>query len=298
MLPRLPFKSELIAFAFLGLLLFGNNVRALHSCFCIKRDSYFFFPFFLSLSFTAPQENNVIGTYLTDAPTASFAQQIVPVLGVFSSAFAGLESFPTLRSMDSTFKLFGLALSTIGAVVLVISGHKHVDNSTQNLRSIGELCLLLNATSTALYFTFQSMLTFASPKRQRHAGNLRGLERGVLRRWARAPLLTAAYTYFFSCVFSSLSLLIRFGISNFNTDIFYVSFNGWISILFAALVASTFCYAILTWVNKLLRPGVTTGTIPVQAVASTLLSSWILKIPVTLSVRSAMPDFQVNFFTS
>lgn len=35
-------------------------------------------------------------------------------------------------------------------------------------------------------------------------------------------------------------------------------------------------------VNKLLRPGVTTGTIPIQALSSTVLSSFLLGIPITM----------------
>lgn len=112
------------------------------------------------------------------------------MLGAFFSAFAGLETFPTVASMQGAFKLLGLALSTTGAALLVIQGHSAEQTATQQTsRSVGEFCLLLNAVSTAAYFTLQHKLTFANPMRNRSAGFLRGLERGVLRRYASTLVL-------------------------------------------------------------------------------------------------------------
>lgn len=168
------------------------------------------------------------------------------------------------------------------AQFLLVGSAQNTAESREALetRNIGAVCLFANALSTTLYFTLQSLLVFSNPRPHSERSMLEPIERGVLRRWSRCPLLVAAYTYLFSCVFSSGAFIVRFAVST-EPSILHITFRAWVSILFAAFVASSTCYAVLTWANKILKPGITLGTIPLQPVSSSLISALMLDVPIT-----------------
>lgn len=234
----------------------------------------------------------MLGLYLTDAPTAAFFQQTIPILTTFLSVLFGQEEMPNMRTRDGFPKVLGLILATLGAIGLIYFGHGVVVNESHLKRAMGEIALVCNCMSTSLYFVLQHRFVFSSPDPNRRQEQLRGLEKGVLRRWATTPLLVAAYTYMFSAIFSSATFLIQLVIArivNPSTwhELLIVPLQGWIPILYAALIASTFAYALLTWVNKLLSPSITLGLIPLQPVSTAILSAIFLSMPLTVAQASS-----------
>lgn len=248
-------------------------------------------PAFLLMAFFlyGNQGFNVLGLYLADAPTAAFFQQLIPILSFVLSVSFGQEPLPSIKSRDGFPKYIGIVSATVGAIGLVFAGHKSGEGepvSESHLRrALGEISLFLNTLCTSLYFVMQSRLVFSSPAPDKEQQQLRGLERGVLHRWSTTPLLTAAYTYLFSAVFSTTSfgvevLYLRYHQPNSWKKVLHVPWPyGWIPILYAALIASTVAYAGLSWTNKLLNPSVTLGVIALQPVSTAILS--VLFLPGT-----------------
>jgi drug/metabolite transporter (DMT)-like permease len=89
---------------------------------------------------------------------SAFFQQLIPIMSFLLSVSFGQEPLPSVRARDGFPKYLGLISATIGAIGLVLAGHKGRATAPRGhlRRSLGEFSLFLNCLCTSMYFVMQS----------------------------------------------------------------------------------------------------------------------------------------------
>ena len=92
------------------------------------------------------------------------AASVQPAIPVFTTLLAILFKFEVLnwRSLHGWLKLIGIAAAVAGAVVVVALGSKQ--GGTTDTLIIGNVCLLINCLSMAIYVLLQKRVLVKPPQ--------------------------------------------------------------------------------------------------------------------------------------
>ncbi|CAN6300698.1 unnamed protein product [Urochloa humidicola] len=243
---------------------------------------------FAALGFTGLYANPLlflVGLRNTNASYAAAFQPSIPVITFVLAAIVGIEAIK-IFTKDGMLKVLGTAVCVSGAILMALYrgppliglGGTNTANGIvtpgtwsstpypdQWLTStmleygvetwhLGVLCLIGNCSFVAAYLVIQAPVMIRYP----------------------ASLSLTAYSYFFATIFMVFTgVLATNGLHEWaltETEI--------IAVLYAGIVASCMCYAVMTWANKILGPSLVALYNPVQPACSTILSAIFLGDPV------------------
>jgi len=221
----------------------------------------------------------LIGLRYTNASYAAAFEPSVPVFAFLLAAIAGVEAI-NISTKYGILKVAGTVVCVSGAVLMALyrgpslislggtdaaSESVTVTPAERWLAStmlefgvgtwqLGVLCLIAHCFLVGAYLVIQVP---------------------VIVRYTASLSLTA-YSYFFASIFMVL------------TGVFATNgLHEWaltkaeiIAVLYAGIVASCMCYAIMTWANKILGPSLVALYNPLQPAFSTVLSTIFLGAPV------------------
>eukprot|EP00897_Mesotaenium_endlicherianum_P010846 jgi/Mesen1/9790/ME000007S09847 len=229
----------------------------------------------------------LIGLGRVGPPTAAALQPSIPVLTFIIAVLTGMEVLHW-RKADGAAKVAGVAVCTAGALLLVcfrgpalvgsgaallepppaasqvaalqraagLDAHSGGEDggwlstalSAGGLEDwhVGVVCLLGNCTCMAVYLTLQAPLLARYP----------------------APVSVTAFAYLFGA-----ALMVLVGVLLVpSASHWWLSRAQLLTVLYAGLVASAMNYALMTWVNKRVGPALVALYMPLQPLASALLS--------------------------
>jgi len=221
----------------------------------------------------------LIGLRYTNASYAAAFEPSVPVFAFLLAAIAGVEAI-NISTKYGILKVAGTVVCVSGAVLMALyrgpslislggtdaaSESVTVTPAERWLAStmlefgvgtwqLGVLCLIAHCFLVGAYLVIQVP---------------------VIVRYTASLSLTA-YSYFFASIFMVL------------TGVFATNgLHEWaltkaeiIAVLYAGIVASCMCYAVMTWANKILGPSLVALYNPLQPAFSTVLSTIFLGAPV------------------
>jgi len=172
------------------------------------------------LGVTANQILFIEGLQHTTASNASILMTCLPVFAVAAGALLGIESVGPRR-------LLGILLAVAGALVMVHPGSFETAGPTTGTTTLGNLLILGNCLSYALFLVLQRPILRRLPWRTVIAGSF----------LCGGPLVLAA----------SLPTLAT-------TDPASIPAASWMGVLYIALFATVFAYAANTWAVRRSSP--------------------------------------------
>ncbi|CAL4914692.1 unnamed protein product [Urochloa decumbens] len=221
----------------------------------------------------------LVGLGYTNASYAAAFEPSVPVFAFVLAVIAGVEAI-NVSTKHGVLKVVGTAVCVSGAVLMALYRGPSLismggtDDASENATPIpgvwltsamlelfgleawhlGVLCLIGHCFLVGAYLVIQVPVVVRYP----------------------ASLSLTAYSYFFAAIFMVLT-----GV--FSTN----GLHEWaltkaeiVAVLYAGVVASCTCYAIMTWANKILGPCLVALYNPLQPAFSTVLSTIFLGAPV------------------
>ena len=244
----------------------------------------------------------LMGNFYTTADIASIWQPAIPVWTFILSVLFQVEAPPPLRKLHGAVKLLGVAFAIGGAVVMTLGKptvscagldesactdgeHKHAcqwDSSKTKCEAtaeksvlLGNMFLLINTLSTAVYIILQKRFVFAKEADRTGGGAEQML--GAYS-WSERPLLVTAWSYLFGAITMILTCVIgyvgRIEMFEFrgSTDTFAIPLSTLLPLFYAIFVSSALCYGLITYANKYLDPSVVSAFWPLQVPIAVLLS--------------------------
>ncbi|CAL4931331.1 unnamed protein product [Urochloa decumbens] len=221
----------------------------------------------------------LVGLGYTNASYAAAFEPSVPVFAFVLAVIAGVEAI-NVSTKYGVLKVLGTAVCVSGAVLMALYRGPSLismggaDDASENATTVpavrltsamlelfgleawhlGVLCLTGHCFLVGAYLVIQVPVIVRYP----------------------ASLSLTAYSYFFAAIFMVLT-----GV--FSTN----GLHEWaltkaeiVAVLYAGIVASCMCYAIMTWANKILGPSLVALYNPLQPAFSTVLSTIFLGAPV------------------
>lgn len=209
--------------------------------------------FGLGLAMTANITGLIISVKFLSALTVSVFQPTIPVVTFIVSVILGIEEM-------SVLKLCSIAMSVVGAGIVITMGETHQVGAAGNMSGalIGAGFLLMNVTGTSLYFIFA---------------------KEVLQTYAPVFVTTCSYIVT-SCIMFTCALVSQ-GANTFEWKL-HSDPTLWLCAAYAIFLQTALNYSILAWVNKRTTPTVGTCFTPMQPVCATLFSWAFLDIIPTL----------------
>ncbi|CAN6294859.1 unnamed protein product [Urochloa humidicola] len=224
----------------------------------------------------------LLGLYRALREPASYAAAFEPSVPVFAfvlAAIAGVETI-NISTKYGVLKVLGTTVCVSGAVLMALYRGPSLIRLMSDTISANE-----NATPIPAEWLTSTMLGFGVEAWHLGVLCLIGqcffvgaylvLQVPVIVRYPASLSLTA-YSYFFAAMFMVLT-----GV--FSTN----GLHEWaltkaeiVAVLYAGIVASCMCYAIITWANKILGPSLVALYNPLQPAFSTVLSTIFLGAPV------------------
>eukprot|EP00927_Polykrikos_kofoidii_P016343 TRINITY_DN17376_c0_g1_i3.p1 TRINITY_DN17376_c0_g1~~TRINITY_DN17376_c0_g1_i3.p1 ORF type:complete len:364 (+),score=42.00 TRINITY_DN17376_c0_g1_i3:66-1094(+) len=179
--------------------------------------------------------------YLSPA-TATLFQLLIPVVTPFVAAAAGLEPLIDARWQKTFYRFTGLLLCILGAAFDIVS------KQTLGGSFAGFIILFLQVLSSACY----QILT----------------KQALRKKWHPLPLV--AWTYI-----SGTLMLFVFALPFTPADA-WLSLDRWVAltVVYAVIFTSTFCYVANATVNRWLGPTVVTAFFPLQPLLTSLAAPW------------------------
>ncbi|CAN6312521.1 unnamed protein product [Urochloa humidicola] len=221
----------------------------------------------------------LVGLGYTNASYAAAFEPSVPVFAFVLAAIAGVETI-NISTKYGVLKVLGTTVCVSGAVLMALYRGPSLIRLMSDTISANE-----NATPIPAEWLTSTMLGFGVEAWHLGVLCLIGqcffvgaylvLQVPVIVRYPASLSLTA-YSYFFAAMFMVLT-----GV--FSTN----GLHEWaltkaeiVAVLYAGIVASCMCYAIITWANKILGPSLVALYNPLQPAFSTVLSTIFLGAPV------------------
>ncbi|CAN6284510.1 unnamed protein product [Urochloa humidicola] len=219
----------------------------------------------------------LIGLGYTNASYAAAFEPSVPVFAFVLAVIAGVEAI-NISTKHGVLKVVGTAVCVSGAVLMALYrgpslirlGADAANESATPIPAVwltsamlefgveawhlGVLCLIGHCFLVGAYLVIQVPVIVRYP----------------------ASLSLTAYSYFFATIFMVLT-----GVFSTNgLHEWVLTKSEIVAVLYAGIVASCMCYAIMTWANKILGPSLVALYNPLQPAFSTVLSTIFLGAPV------------------
>jgi len=221
-------------------------------------------PFLALLGLTGIYGNQllfIMGLYFTTPSNAAVFQPLIPILTCALALIFKLETLGLNRL--SVLKMFGILAAAGGAVTLLLMRSNTSSNESQQMSTeltwsflLGDLFLFGNCLSMAVYMLIQ-------------------------KRSGLTTLRTTAWSYGFGAVFMLLSNV--YHVVRGDYDKFKVSLKILIPLIYAVLVSSSLCYALITFANARVSSTLVTAFWPLQSAATIVLAAIFLAQPPQLS---------------
>jgi drug/metabolite transporter (DMT)-like permease len=195
-----------------------------------------------SLGVTANQILFILGLRYTTASNASILMTCLPVFAVAAGALLGIETIGPRRAL-------GIALAVAGALVMVNPLRFSSTGNTGGHMGLGNLLILGNCLSYALFLVFQ---------------------RPILRRLPWRTVIAGSFVFGGTAVFlASLPALAEL-------DFRAVPATTWLGILYIALFGTVVAYALNTWAVRRSSPALVAAYGMLQPVVTATLAASFL----------------------
>jgi len=181
----------------------------------------------------------------------SLLQTTVTPLTLLVTVLLGMEALP-LRKSWGVAKLVGVFV-TLGGAVLVIASGSGSGNPANGNTTLGFVLLVVQVGAGCFFYIFSKR---------------------VLNLKLYTHLVVIAWTYVSGAVLVLLSSLPV--IMNASSEVWDVSTNAGLCIVYAIVVSSCLSYALLTWIVYRTSPLFTVVFTPVQNVATALIGWWVM----------------------
>ena len=262
-------------------------------------------PLFVALGLSGCWANQLfylMGAFFTTADIASIWQPAIVVWTALLSILFRVEAPPPLKKLHGALKALGMGFAIAGAIVMTLGkqtvscagldhaictneAHKHAcawnsAKATCGAASskngfLGNMFLLINTMSTAIYVIVQKQFVFAKPSER---GSSRLSKALAAHSWSGTPLFVTSWSYLFGAIFMVLTALVGYlgkvDVFEFtgSTNTFKIPVQVLIPLTYSVFISSALCYGLITYANMHLDPSVVTAFWPLQVPVAVLLS--------------------------